>query len=72
MRKLVIDRFESEYAICELDDRTFISIPIKILPPSCKEGDCLIQEADGSYRIDSITRKVREAKIRDKMRRLFE
>ncbi|NLZ48065.1 MAG: DUF3006 domain-containing protein [Clostridiales bacterium] len=39
--KVVIDRFEGEYAVCEKNDRTMIDIERIKLPPEAKEGDVL-------------------------------
>ncbi len=72
MKKFIIDRFEGNYAICEAEDKTFISIPKYKLPLDCKDGDCLVQDEDGMYREDIEVRTTKEKKIRDKMNRLFE
>lgn len=39
--RLIIDRFEEEYAVCEKEDRTFINIKKVNLPSNCKENDIL-------------------------------
>ncbi len=72
MKKFIIDRFEGNYAICETEDKSFVSIPKYKLPLDCKEGDCLIQDADGMYRKDIEAKNTIDKKIRDKMNRLFE
>ncbi len=71
MKKLIIDRFEGSYAICELEDKTTVKVPKYKLPLEAKEGDCLIQGSDGMYREDSIIKRKREDRIRKKMNRLF-
>jgi hypothetical protein len=38
--RFIIDRFEGEFAVVELPDRTMVNIP-KILVPGAKEGDVL-------------------------------
>mgnify|MGYP001182008488 CR=1 FL=1 len=38
---LIIDRFEGEYAVVELPDKTFVNIPKKALPEETKEGDII-------------------------------
>jgi len=38
---LIIDRFEGEYAIVELPDKTFVNISKKALPVEAKEGDII-------------------------------
>ena len=37
-RKIVIDRFEGTYAICEDKDQKFFAIEIAELPQGAKEG----------------------------------
>ncbi|HHZ20054.1 MAG TPA: DUF3006 domain-containing protein [Firmicutes bacterium] len=39
--KVVIDRFESDYAIVELPDRSMEMLPRRLLEPDCREGDVL-------------------------------
>ena len=71
MKKLIIDRFEGSYAICELGDKTTSKVPKYKLPLESKEGDCLVQDTDGMYRKDIVTTKNLENRIREKMNRLF-
>lgn len=72
MNKLIIDRFEGNYAVCEQEDKSFVNIPKYKLPLDCKEGDCLFRDADGMYRKDNDNTKSREKRIYDKINRLFE
>lgn len=72
MKKFIIDRFEGNYAVCELEDKSFLSIPKYKLPLDCRAGDCLLQDADDMYQKDIETKTTKEKKIRDKMNRLFE
>ena len=39
--KLIVDRFEEEYAVCEKEDKTFINILKQDLPYNIKENDIL-------------------------------
>jgi uncharacterized ferredoxin-like protein len=39
--KLIIDRFEGEYAVVELQDKSMVNIPKKILPAEAGEGDII-------------------------------
>ena len=43
--KVVIDRFEGEYAVVEMEDRTMVNLP-KILVPDAKDGDVIKIEID--------------------------
>jgi len=44
--KLIVDRFEGEYAVCENEDGTMVDIRRDKLPKETKEGDVLIVEGD--------------------------
>lgn len=72
MKRLIIDRFEGNYAICELEDKSTVPVPKYKLPPECKEGECLIQDDEGMYRKDSDAVKIRESRLREKINRLFQ
>ena len=39
--KIIIDRFEGSYAVCEKEDRTMMDIPKDKIPSGAKEGDLL-------------------------------
>ncbi len=51
--ELIIDRIESEYAVCENIDRTHVNIPLILLPEGVKEGDVIIKDENGNYVIDA-------------------
>lgn len=40
--KVIIDRFEGSYVVCEKEDRTMIEIKSIDLPSEAKEGDVLV------------------------------
>jgi hypothetical protein len=44
--RVVIDRFEGGYAVCEEEDRAMINIEKRRLPKGVKEGDVLIINGD--------------------------
>jgi hypothetical protein len=71
MKKLIIDRFEGNYAVCECEDKSTVLLPKYKLPLECKEGDILTQDTDGMYQKDTTATKNRECFIRDKMNRLL-
>ena len=50
--KVIIDRFEGNFAVCEKADRTMIDIPKDKIPVEAKEGDILVIEVD-SIKIDT-------------------
>jgi len=61
MLRVIIDRFEGKYAICEKDDRTTINIEISKLPAGAKEGDIVVL---GDERISIDTSAIQERKNR--------
>ncbi|WPX09037.1 DUF3006 domain-containing protein [Anaerocellum danielii] len=46
IKKVVIDRFEGNFAILELEGRKMVAVPIEIVPDSAKEGDVLVISID--------------------------
>lgn len=42
--RVIIDRFEGDYAICQKEDESMTDIPKDKLPKNVKEGDILIIE----------------------------
>ena len=69
--KLIIDRFEGNFAVCETENKTFVNIPKSELPSLINEGDVLIQNADGKYSIDRNATNKRAKNIQDKFFGLF-
>lgn len=69
--QVIIDRFEANYAVVELPDRSFKNIPRHILPPSAKEGDVL-EEKDGQYRLLPEATRARTDNIRTLMADVWE
>ena len=45
--KVIIDRFEGNYAVCEKGDRTMINIEKNKIPTEAKEGSVLSVTEDG-------------------------
>ena len=62
--KLVIDRFEGEYAVCENDDNEVLNIHISDLPENSKEGD-IIYKKNNSIVIDKKCSKERKKHIEE-------
>jgi len=46
--RVIIDRFEGDYAVVELEDRSTVNLPRSLVPPGAKEGDVLLIEIDRS------------------------
>lgn len=64
--RVVIDRFEENYAVCENEDRTMINLEKKLLPSGVKEGDILVLQ-DGTILIDKTATQKRKNEIDDLM-----
>ncbi len=64
--RVIIDRFEGEYAVVELPNRIMYNIPRAILPPEAKEGDVI------DIRVDKEETKKRKNKMRSLMDDLWE
>jgi hypothetical protein len=69
--KLIIDRFEGEYAICETEDGKIINIKRNVIPEDAVEGDVLIY-AEGNYTIDNEANDKRKKHIEKLMDDLWE
>lgn len=63
--KYTIDRFEENFAVVELENRSFVNIPITALPSDAKEGDII------SVRIDEEETAGRKKKIQSMMQDLW-
>jgi len=71
MEKLIIDRFEGKYVLCEQEDKTIIKLPRYKLPQGCKEGDCIVLNKDGMYQSDSEETNKLQKQIIDQINRIF-
>lgn len=65
--KVIVDRFEGSYAVCEDEEQKMINIEIDKLPQGVKEGDVLIIEGD-NIKVDKEETEIR----RERIRRLME
>ena len=70
MIKVIIDRFEGIYAVCETENKEYINIPKSELPQGIKEGDVLNCIND-KWNIDTVATKERKEKIKSKLNSLF-
>jgi hypothetical protein len=69
--KVVIDRFEGDYAVCEKENREMIDIKKDILPKEAKENDVLDIEGDKII-IDIEETKKRKKDIEELTKDLWE
>ena len=67
--KVVIDRFEGDFAVCEKDDRSMINIKKDKIPKGAKEGDVLDINGDTITidRIETAKRKESVKKLMDEL-----
>lgn len=71
MEKLILDRFEGDYAVCEREDGTLTDVLRTLLPADAAEGDCLLLDDDGSLTADPEATESRRSSAARRMRRLF-
>jgi len=69
--KIIVDRFEGNYAVCEADGNKMINIERSRLPKEAREGDVLIF-VDGKYIIDTSETAKRKDYIKSLMDDIFE
>ncbi|MDF2943886.1 MAG: hypothetical protein K0S01_2744 [Herbinix sp.] len=72
MKRLIIDRFEGIYAVCEQSDRTMVDIEKGLIPEEAHEGSCILIYEDGKIEIDSDETLNRKERIKKLMDDLFE
>lgn len=67
-----VDRFEGEFAIIELPDKTMIDVERTKLSPDIKEGDKIYLREDGKWNKDAQATEEARNRIRKLMNDLFE
>jgi hypothetical protein len=68
--RVIIDRFEGNFAVCEKEDRKMLNIKRDKLPPDAKEGDALIIEGD-TITIDKAETTKRKNAVNELFANLF-
>jgi len=61
--KYIIDRFEDDFAVVELSDKTIVNIPKKAIPPEAKEGSVInitVDDAETSERTQKIYKQMHD------------
>lgn len=69
--RLVIDRFEGGFAVCEDENRKMVNIETCKLPSDAREGDVLRVQGD-EIKIDLEETEVRKLKINELTKDLWE
>lgn len=72
MQKLIIDRFEGNYAVCETENKDMLHIEISRMPEGANESSCIIIDEDGSISLDEERSEERRKRISKMMKDLFE
>jgi hypothetical protein len=68
--KVIIDRFEGDFAVCEQEDKNMVNIERSKLPEQSAEGDVLDISSD-TIRIDRNETNKRKKKISNMMDNLW-
>ena len=71
MRKLIIDRFEGTYAICEDQEKKMCAISLNELPQGAKPGDVLQISGAGELSVDQEETQRRRKKMAGLQSKLF-
>lgn len=61
--RVIIDRFEGEFAVVEMPDKTTVNMPAVLLPENAAEGDVLeitIDHEESQKRKEKISRLMEE------------
>lgn len=69
--RVVIDRFEGNFAVCEKDNREMINIEKDKIPSNAKEGDVLIIDGN-SIKIDKRETEKRKKEVEQLLNELWE
>lgn len=67
----IIDRLGQDFAVCETEEQTMVTVDRHLLPEQAKEGDLIIYE-DGAYRLDLAATAARRNTMKQKLTGLFE
>lgn len=67
MQKIIIDRFEGHYAVCEKEDKTMINIEKNRLPKQANTGDVLLIADNGAISLDNKETEDRKKRIENIM-----
>ena len=71
MRKLIIDRFEGTYAICEDQEKKMFAISLNELPQGAKPGNVLQISGAGELSVDQEETQRRRKKMAGLQSKLF-
>lgn len=72
MKKFSVDRIEEEFAVCECEDLSHISVPLRNIPFEVKEGMIITLGDDGEYSRDEDEEALMRKKILSLQHKIFE
>lgn len=59
---IIIDRFEGNFAVVELEDKRMINMPRELVPEEAKEGDILVIQIS-LEKTEDLKRKIEEEEV---------
>ena len=68
---MIIDRFDSDYAVCEKADGTMVIIGRSSLPAEACEGDVISEDAGGILFVDTEKTNARRERLKNLRKRLI-
>lgn len=68
--KYIVDRIESDIAVCEDENLSIVNIPLSVLPKGAKEGSVILFK-DGVYSLTLKDEEERRNKLFNLMEDLF-
>lgn len=71
MKKIIIDRFEGIYAICENEDKSMFAIEKSELPKDIEEGTVILISDSGEIELDKNETQKRKNNIKNLQNKLF-
>lgn len=71
MKRLVVDRFEGKYAICQDENGGMFGIELNEIPKDAKEGSVIDINDDGEISVNSQETNKRIKRISEKTSKLF-
>jgi len=69
--RIIIDRFEEMYAVCQFEDGTMLNMPFVLIPADAKEGDVIFIDKD-AITVDHKATAALKEEIKKLMDKLFE
>jgi len=71
VKRAIVDRFEEGFAVCEMEDESFIDIEVDRLPKGVKEGDTIVI-FDDRIEIDVEATENRRKRLKELMEDMWE